>query len=188
VKPANRLGPAHSTHRHAAGVAAVTATAEAPDGSAGDVRLGKVLGFMRLVWGIDHGLQTTSKRMEASFGVTGLQRLVIRLVGRFPLISAGGIADILRVHPSTLTGVLRRLEQRGAVERRVPPDDQRRALFQLTRQGRQLDELRAGTTEAAVRRALSRHTAEELAHASAVLATLARELGQDEMPAGKGAR
>ena len=62
--------------------------------------LGEVLDFMRMLWSIDHGLQTTSKRMEATLGVTGLQRMVLRLVGRFPGISAGHLARILHVHVS----------------------------------------------------------------------------------------
>src|SRR5690606_29786655 len=79
--------------------------------------LGEVLDFMRLLWSIDHGLQTTSKRMEALLGITGLQRMVLRLVGRFPGISAGNLARILHVHPSTLTGVLKRLEEKQFVTR-----------------------------------------------------------------------
>src|SRR3569833_1262371 len=76
------------------------------------------LEFMRLLWAVDHGLQSASKRLEASSGVTGPQRLVIRIVGVYPGISAGEIADILVTHPSTLSGVLKRLESRGFVERK----------------------------------------------------------------------
>ena len=49
------------------------------------------------------------KRMEQRSGVTGPQRLVLRVVGLFPGISAGALARLLHVHPSTLTGVLHRL-------------------------------------------------------------------------------
>src|ERR687884_1409361 len=94
--------------------------------------LGPVLEFMKQLWALDHGLQTVSKRMESRFGITGPQRLVVRIVGRFPGISAGALADVLHVHPSTLTGVLRRLEERGVLQRRGDPNDGRRALFGLT--------------------------------------------------------
>src|SRR5258705_7138033 len=83
--------------------------------------LGAVLDFMRLLWAVDHALQSTSKRMESTFGLTGPQRLVVRIVGRFPGIAAGRIAGILHVHPSTLTGVLRRLESRRVLPRRPSP-------------------------------------------------------------------
>ena len=76
--------------------------------------LGEQLEFMRLLWAIDHGLQTRSKRMAAALGVTGPQRLVIRIVGRFPGVSAGQLARILHLDPSTLTGILRRLERTRA--------------------------------------------------------------------------
>jgi hypothetical protein len=81
--------------------------AEGNDEEEDEVRLGKVLDFMRLLWSVDHGLQSLSKRMDARLGVTGPQRLVIRIVGRFPGISPGEIADILKVHKSTLTVQLR---------------------------------------------------------------------------------
>ena len=46
--------------------------------------LGETVEFLRLVWAVDHALQTTSKRMARSLGVTGPQRLVVRIVGRVP--------------------------------------------------------------------------------------------------------
>src|SRR6185369_8261571 len=66
-----------------------------------DLNLSGTLEFMRLLWAVDHALQSTSKRMEQKFGVTGPQRLVIRIVGQFPRASAGEIARILQIHPST---------------------------------------------------------------------------------------
>src|ERR1700730_9851286 len=75
--------------------------------------LGAVLDFMRLLWAVDHALQSASKRMESNFAVPGPTRVVVRIVGRFPAIAAGRIAEILHVHPSSLTGILKRLEGRG---------------------------------------------------------------------------
>jgi MarR family transcriptional regulator, organic hydroperoxide resistance regulator len=148
---------------------------EAPKAAEGDDSLGPVLEFMKQLWALDHGLQTISKRMESRFGITGPQRLVVRIVGRFPGISAGALADVLHVHPSTLTGVLRRLEQRGMLVRRSDPKDARRALFGLTPRGRKMDTLRSGTVEQAVRRVLSRMP-QEAAVAERVLVALAAEL------------
>ncbi|MGK3993786.1 MarR family winged helix-turn-helix transcriptional regulator [Sorangium sp. So ce1024] len=139
-------------------------------------RLGEVLDFMKLLWAVDHGLQSTSKRMEAKMGVTGPQRLVIRIVGRYPGISAGQLADIMQLHPSTLTGVLKRLQERGIIERRVDPNDGRRALLGLTPRGRDLDSLRTGTVEAAVRQALKTMPRRKLEAAQDVLAAVAEAL------------
>ncbi|ADO75154.1 MarR family winged helix-turn-helix transcriptional regulator [Stigmatella aurantiaca] len=139
--------------------------------------LGEVLEFMRLLWAVDHGLQSTSKRMESNLGVTGPQRLVLRLVGRFPGITAGALAQILHVHPSTLTGVLKRLEKRGVLERKSDPLDGRKALFALTEAGRALDVPATGTVEAAVQRVLSRMPRARIVHTQEVLTALAEELG-----------
>ncbi|WP_437932159.1 MarR family transcriptional regulator [Sorangium sp. So ce291] len=139
-------------------------------------RLGEVLDFMKLLWAVDHGLQSTSKRMEAKMGVTGPQRLVIRIVGRYPGISAGQLAEIMQLHPSTLTGVLKRLQERGIIERRVDPNDGRRALLGLTARGRELDSLRTGTVEAAVRQALKAVPRRKLEAAQDVLAAVAGAL------------
>jgi MarR family transcriptional regulator, organic hydroperoxide resistance regulator len=140
-------------------------------------QLGEVLEFMRLLWAVDHGLQSTSKRMEASLGITGPQRLVLRLVGRFPGITAGNLAQILHVHPSTLTGVLKRLEKRGLLERKSDPLDGRKALFALTEPGRALDVPSTGTVEASVQRVLARMSRTRILHTQDVLTALAEELG-----------
>lgn len=140
-------------------------------------QLGEVLEFMRLLWAVDHGLQSTSKRMEATLGITGPQRLVLRLVGRFPGITAGTLAQILHVHPSTLTGVLKRLEKRGLLERKSDPLDGRKALFALTEAGRALDIPSTGTVEAVVQRVLSKMNRARILHTQDVLTALAEELG-----------
>ena len=145
--------------------------------------LGEVLEFMRLLWSIDHGLQTTSKRMEVTLGITGLQRMVLRLVGRFPGIPAGRLAQLLHVHPSTLTGVLKRLEDKSLLARGADPLDARRALFTLTARGRALDVPSTGTVEAAVQRALDRVSGSKVATAREVLHTLSRELGEESSSA-----
>ncbi len=119
-------------------------------------QLGPVLEFLRALWALDHALQSASKRMEGKLGVTGPQRFVIRMIGRFPGISAGEVSELLHVHPSTLTGVLKRLEQRGLVVRRSDPADARRALLELTAKGRRIDATRTGTVEGAARKALDK--------------------------------
>jgi DNA-binding MarR family transcriptional regulator len=138
--------------------------------------LGDVLEFMRVIWQLDHALQKTSKRMEKSLGVTGLQRLVIRIVGRFPGILAGQLAKLLHLHPSTLTGVLKRLEDQGLLQRGADPFDARRSLFKLTQKGRSFDVAAEGTVEACVAHTLQGAPAHQLAAARALLSELAERL------------
>jgi trehalose 6-phosphate phosphatase len=140
--------------------------------------IGRTLDFMRLIWSLDHALHRTSKRMVANLGITGPQRLVLRIVGRFPGISAGQLAQTLYIHPSTLTGIVERLEARRIMVRRVDPRDARRSLLELTAKGRHLDRQRNGTVEAAMQRALAQVSDCELDAARTVLMTIQRTLEQ----------
>lgn len=97
------------------------------------------LRFLRLIWAVCHELESHSKRTERRVGVTMPQRLVVRLLGHRGEMSSGDLSAALHLHPSTLTGVLRRLEVRGLVRRREHPDDRRRRLFRLTAAGRRVD-------------------------------------------------
>ncbi len=152
-------------------------------------RFGRVLEFMRLIWALDHGLQSLSKRMHASLGLTGPQRVALRVLGRRPGISAGALAEILRLHPSTLTGILHRLERRDLVRRRLDPKDRRRTRLELTPHGRRLDAPSAGTVEAAVARALSGIPASRLRPAAELLAAVAAALLEKSAPStGRRAR
>lgn len=138
--------------------------------------LGDVLEFMRVIWQLDHALQRMSKRMEVELGVTGPQRLVMRIVGRFPGMPAGQLAALLHLHPSTLTGILKRLERQGLLRRRADPGDGRRSLFGLTSKGRVFDVATEGTVESSIARALERTPAHKLAATRALLETIAEQL------------
>lgn len=134
---------------------------------------------MRALWELTHALQVSSKRMARVLGVTGPQRLVIRVVGQTPGITARDLAVALGLHPSTLTGVLDRLEKQAFLIRSVDPSDRRRARFDLTARGKRVDRERKGTVEAAVKRALARADAGTVAKAQRMLALLVAELERE---------
>lgn len=140
---------------------------------------GESVHFMRALWKLVHSLDVRSKRMARVLGVTGPQRLVMRMVGRHQGVSPGGLAELLDLHPSTLTGVLARLEQRGYLRRDVDPDDRRRVRLSLTVRGRKVDRERAGTVEAAVRRTLMRADPTQLRHTEMLIQRVAAELLRD---------
>jgi len=135
-----------------------------------------VLQFMRLLWAIVHALQKTSKRMNAEIGVTGPQRLVLRVVGLFPGIAAGRLAAVLHLHPSTLTGILLRLVGQRLLRRSADPRDRRRAVLLLTARGARVNAANQRTVEAAVRRALAAVPARDRAAARRALTRLAGQL------------
>jgi DNA-binding MarR family transcriptional regulator len=141
----------------------------APSGELPDV-----LQFLQLLWAIVHGFDTTSKRMTATIGVTGPQRLVLRVVGLFPGMSAGHLAGVLHLHPSTLTGVLQRLVAQRLLRRVPDSHDRRRAVLRLTARGTRVNAITHGTIEAAVAEALEGVTARDRAATRRVLERLGR--------------
>lgn len=141
--------------------------------------LGPVLDFLQLVWAVEHGFESRSKRMESALGVTVSQRMVVRLLGRKAKTSAGTLARMLRQHPSTLSGILQRLMARGLIVREDDPDDRRRALFSLTRSGKELDKDKTASFESAVRRVLRKIPESRLSLAAEALMVLAEELDRN---------
>ncbi len=135
-----------------------------------------VLAFMQVLWRVAHRLDQTSKRMRTQLGITGPQRLVLRVVGLYPGVSAGDLAAILHVHPSTLTGVLHRLQALRLLSRRADPQDRRRALLHLTDGGHGANAVTSGTVEAAVAAAIDRCSDRDVAAAARVLVAVAMRL------------
>ncbi|MFZ5481465.1 MAG: MarR family winged helix-turn-helix transcriptional regulator [Myxococcota bacterium] len=136
----------------------------------------ETIGTLERLWAADHGLQALSKRMLGRIGVTGPQRFVVRVVGQEAGLTAGELARRLHLHPSTLTGILRRLVSQGLLQRLDDPRDQRRVRLRLTPRGAELDRVRHGTAEAAMRATLSKLSPEEAATFRNVLEQLAIEL------------
>jgi len=144
--------------------------------------------MMQLLWALDHSLQVLSKRMMKELRITGPQRLVLKIVRENPRISAGGLAQYLHIDPSTLTGILQRLERRRLLRRLVDPDDGRRAQFEVTAKGAEHAAVRTGTVEQAVLRTLQGLTPDTIQGARTFLAAMIAEMeregrGRDASPA-----
>lgn len=138
--------------------------------------LTEVLRFMRLLWALVHAMEKTSKRMKHDVGVTGPQRLVLRLVSLHPGMSAGEVAGLLHVHPSTLTGVLSRLVDERLLRRSADRGDRRRAVLHVTPAGARVNAVSRGTVEAAVAAALAHVTDADRAATRRVLTELTARL------------
>jgi DNA-binding MarR family transcriptional regulator len=134
--------------------------------------LDPTLDFMRLLWSIEHHLQSTSKLMASRLGITGPQRLVLKVVAQYPGISAKDVANIVRLHPSTITGVLQRLTKKGLLLRAPDPVDTRRVRLRVQPRARRFTKRAKGTVESAVERALARVPAASVRGAREVLAAI----------------
>jgi DNA-binding MarR family transcriptional regulator len=134
------------------------------------------LDFMRLLWRIEHGLQSTSKRMESELGITGPQRLILKIVDSHPGITSRELSVLVRLHPSTLTGILRRLESKGLIRRTLDNEDHRWRHLHATAQARPFTRRSSGTVESAIQRALARVKRDQIAAARVVLTAVAAAL------------
>jgi DNA-binding MarR family transcriptional regulator len=113
------------------------------------------LSFLQRIWRLENALERVSKRMEDTLGVSGPQRFALRLIGEVPGVGARELAAALHLHPSTITGVVQRLEARGLIRRESHATDGRRLHLHLTAAGtRTLRPTIHGTVEHAVRATL----------------------------------
>lgn len=148
-----------------------------------DAAVDEVVEVLRLVWVVNHALLTRSRRSDLQLAVSAAQRLVLWLVGRHPGIGPGRIAQVLRVHPSTSTRMLRQLEGLGALARTVDPGDARRFTFTLTDAGRALSAAPQDRGEALAHEVLARLPGHKVRGAREVLAALSLALvGQPPSP------
>jgi DNA-binding MarR family transcriptional regulator len=138
--------------------------------------LDPVLDFMRLLWSIEHGLQSTSKRMAAGLGITGPQRLVLKIVSQFPGISAGELAHVVRLHPSTITGVIQRLVDKRLLVRERDQTDSRRVRLRVMNDARRFTRRSIGTVESAVETVLRQVPPTHVRRAREVLLAVANAL------------
>jgi DNA-binding MarR family transcriptional regulator len=121
-----------------------------------------VLEVMKVLWALAHALEARSKRMQRDLGVTGPQRLLLRVVGQSPGCGPGEAARRLSLNPGTVSRLATGLERRKLVRREVDPVDGRKQRLVLTTRGQLLNGLHRGTVEGAVRKAIVGATASEV--------------------------
>jgi DNA-binding MarR family transcriptional regulator len=137
-----------------------------------DYPLGHALEFLRRLWRLNHALESLSNRMDRRIGVTAQQRLAVRCVGKYPGVTAGQLAALLHVDPGTASVMLKRLEEKGVIERRYDPRDKRRVALGLTAKGRQIDRPMEGTVEEAAERLINEISPADVARVAAMLERL----------------
>jgi len=143
-----------------------------------DFTLGPTVEFMRNLWRLNHSLERLSRRMEATWGVTAQQRMIIRCVGRYPGMTASQLARQFYVDAGTVSTALARLERKGLLERRRGDRDRRRRTLGLTAAGRTIDHV-AGTLEHAVESLLQDASGEDVASTRRVLEKLTNLLEKE---------
>ena len=102
--------------------------------------------------------------------------MVLKVVAEYPGISAKDVANVVRLHPSTITGILQRLTRKGLLLRAADPVDTRRVRLRVQTNARRFTRRSKGTIEYAVGRALSQLPAKSVEAAREVLAAIAASL------------
>ncbi len=137
------------------------------------------LDVLQRLWALHHGIEVLSAEMTLRLGVSGPQRLALRLLSLRDAATPGELSRALHLHPSSLTGMLRRLEAHGLIVRARDPSDGRRQRLRVTPQGTAMADLEEGTVEAALRRTLGGMGEEQVVHVLDWLTRFANELAAE---------
>ncbi len=137
-------------------------------------------GLRRIV----RGLRLSARETEAAAGISGAQLFVLQALAEAPVSSLNELAERTSTDQSSVSVVVRRLAERGLVERRPSPSDGRRVALRLTAAGRQLLRRCPEPTQAHLVLTLRRLGRAELRGLRAGVDALVRGLGVDAEAAG----
>jgi len=138
--------------------------------------LGPGLELLRSIWSVDHALQSVSRGMTRRLGLSGAERVALRILMTQGPMTAGGLARMLHLDPSSLTPLLQRMERHGFIARVRDAADARRQSIAVTPEGRQRLSHMSGTAESAMQAVVSKLDPAELSVAMRVLQAVRTEL------------
>jgi DNA-binding MarR family transcriptional regulator len=83
-------------------------------------------------------LQNYSHEVSHQYGITGPQLWVLKTIFQNENLPVGKLSQKMYLHPSTISGVVGRLEKKGYVSRDRDREDRRIVMVQLTPRGKRL--------------------------------------------------
>ena len=83
-------------------------------------------------------LEDYSQQVSSEFGITGPQLWALKTISEHDVLPLGQLSKKMYLHPSTVTGVVDRLESKGYVARGRDATDRRIVTVSLTAAGRAL--------------------------------------------------
>jgi len=95
-------------------------------------------------------------------------------VGQLGPLTPAQLARVLHLHPSSVTRLIRKLEERRFIRRTAHPAYRGRFLLALGSRGGRVERLHAGTVESAIRSALRSASAADVQAARRVLALVTK--------------
>jgi DNA-binding MarR family transcriptional regulator len=106
--------------------------------------------FIAAIRRMTHLFDRYSKLLEERVGITGSQLACLAALSRRGSRPAGELSDLIMLDPSTLTGILGRLQARGLVTRKLDRRDRRVRKIAITAGGRRLLESAPPTMQKAL--------------------------------------
>lgn len=100
-----------------------------------DVAISEIVQSLRRIF---KSIQDYSHEVSDKFGITGPQLWTLKTVSANGSLSLGELSKRMYLHPSTITGVVDRLEKKGYVSRDRGQEDRRVIKVQLTPKGKKL--------------------------------------------------
>ena len=123
-----------------------------------------------------------SKQAERETGITGPQLWAIKIIGDLSPVRVSDLAARMYLNPSTIVGILDRLESRGLVQRNRSDDDRRVVRVLLTDVGKELLLRAPEVASGLLVNGLETLTFKELKSIEAGLDKLVSILGAQEIP------
>lgn len=123
-----------------------------------------------------------SKRAEKETGITGPQLWAIKTIAECSPIKGAELARRMYLHPTTVVGILDRLEARGLVVKTRSTVDRRIVEVELTEQGKALVASAPEVAQGMLVRGLEPLSDQALLKISDGLEELVRILGAKELP------
>ena len=100
-----------------------------------DVAISEIMQSLRR---IIKSIQDYSQEVSNKFGITGPQLWVLKIISGNENLSLGELSKRIYLHPSSITGLVDRLEKKGYVLRDRGQEDRRVIKVQLTSEGKKL--------------------------------------------------
>jgi len=97
-----------------------------------------ILGIMQSLRRIFKAIQDYSQEVSNKFGITGPQLWALHTISGSGKLSLGELSKKMYLHPSTISGVVDRLEKKAYVVRDRGEKDRRVVKVQLTPKGKRL--------------------------------------------------
>ncbi len=149
------------------------------NGNARGAAIAAVLDNLRRMFQVVHGC---SKRAERAGGLTGPQLWAVKVLSESGPVRVSELARRMYLHPSTVVGILDRLESRDLAARTRSREDRRVVTVNLTRKGRHLVSKVPEVAQGLLLTGLEGLSSRDLEDISKALEVLVKILGAHRMP------